>query len=200
MNSWKTTIFGLLAGIGAGILGAYTLKPELLAGFPKWLPGLGVLLSSISTACLGLAARDNDKTSEDVGAKPSIIAGAKAAFLIFVPIGLAGILIGCQAPAQRIAYNTVDAPSVTVHQAMLIWNDYVGQFHPPAAQELKVKAAYEKYQAAELLALDAAHEYAAQAGSTNSVSAKVQSALTSQAAQQALADLLTLLRSFNLKL
>jgi hypothetical protein len=71
MTSWKTTLFGLISGLGAGILGAYMVDPKLLAPFPAWLPGLGVLLSSIGTACLGLAARDNNKTSEDVGASVS---------------------------------------------------------------------------------------------------------------------------------
>src|SRR6266700_949194 len=46
-QSWKTTLFGILGGIGAGIVSA-------IAGHVG----------------LGTSARDNDKSSEDVGAKP----------------------------------------------------------------------------------------------------------------------------------
>jgi hypothetical protein len=105
MTSWKTTLFGLMAAIGGGILGAYTLKPDMLAGFPHWLPGLGVLLSTIGTACLGLSARDNNKSSEDVGAKPA--AKSPGAILsILLAAGLAGGLVaGCGSLAPGGVYQ-----------------------------------------------------------------------------------------------
>ena len=54
MNSWKTTLFGLIAIIGGGIVAAYELKPAMLASFPDWLPGLGFLLSTIGTGGIGM--------------------------------------------------------------------------------------------------------------------------------------------------
>lgn len=70
--SWKTTLFALVAAAGAAILGAYELKPALLAGFPTWLPGVGLLASVVGTACVGVFARDNNVTSEQAGAAPTV--------------------------------------------------------------------------------------------------------------------------------
>ena len=203
MNSWKTTTFGLMAAIGAGITGAYLVKPDLLAGFPAWLPGIGVLLSSIGTACFGLAARDNNKTSEQVGAGgPALPKIGAPVVALILSLGVAGALTSCSSTPARIAYNGVAAPAITVDHAMTMWGDYVAQFHPPAATELKVKAAFEKYQAAELLAIDAARAYADlnSSGATNTVAARAQTELTSQTAASALADLVNLLQNVGVKL
>jgi|GEM_PF-1378119 len=204
MKSWKTTLFGLLAAAGGAILGAYELKPELLAGFPKWLPGIGLLASCIGTACVGLAARDNNVTSEQAGAAPVPSTGTLRSVVLpaILAIGLAGVIVGCAGTPARIAYNTVAAPAITVDQAMKAWGDYVGQFHPPVATELKVKAAFERYQATELLAIDAAKAFAdlSASGNTNSLGARVQAELTSQAASTALTDLVSLLQNIGVKL
>lgn len=56
----KTTVFGLLSGIGMALMA----QP----GVPPWLHTVGLILSAVGTACMGAAARDNNKTSEDVGA------------------------------------------------------------------------------------------------------------------------------------
>jgi hypothetical protein len=203
MKSWKTTIFGLLAAIGGGIVAAHNLKPDLLAELPKCVPGLGYILSFVATAGIGLAARDNDKTSEDVGAnKPApgqLGSGAASLFLI---AGLAGLMIGCQATPARIAYTGVAGPAITVDTAMTAWGGYVAQFHPAPEVEQKVKAAFERYQAAELLAIDAAQMYAEMASSsaTNSAGSRVRAELASQTAANALADLVGLLRNLGVKL
>lgn len=209
MKSWKTTLFGLMAGIGGGITGAYLVKPDLLAHFPAWLPGLGVLLTSIGTTCLGLAARDNNVTSEQAGAAPSQpgpsrSAGTVAALLLagalLLPLSLG--FSGCQATPARVAYNTASAPALTVDAAMRAWGDYVAQFHPPARTELAVKAAFENYQHAELLAIDAAQAYAelSASGSTNRLGARLQAETTSQTAAHALTDLVNLLQFLGVKL
>lgn len=200
--SWKTTLFGLMAAIGGGILGAYILKPELLAGFPTWLPGLGVLMSSIGTACLGVAARDNNKTSEQVGAGGQSQVSTKV--LLFFLLGSLAVgtvvLQGCQAPPQRMAFNAVKAPAVTADQAMTLWGDYVHQFHPPASQERQVLDTYRKYKVAELAAIDAAQLAANSMSSTNSLLSTVTTQLQSPQAAQALADLVSLLRQFGVNL
>ena len=213
-TSWKTTLFGLLAGIGSGIVGAYVIDPKALASFPHWLPGLGVLLSSIGLSSLGLAARDNNKSSEQVGAggstppiEPRKIFSALPFLSVLLLIGLLGFgsvvgFTGCQSTPARIAYNTVSAPAITVNAAMTAWGDYVALWHPPVAQELQVKAGFEKYQAAELAAISAAKVYAdlAASGNTNSLSARVNTEIQSQTASQALADLVNLVRSFGVSL
>jgi len=206
MNSTKTTLFGLLAGIGGGVTGAYLSKPDLLAHFPAWLSRLGVLMTSIGTACLGLAARDNNKTSEQVGAGgPTgvLMGGRPIVSLLMVGLLSAGsfgsiiTLAGCAGTPSRIAYDTVAAPAIAVDKAMTAWGDYVGLYHPSAAVELKVKAAFERYQAVELLAIDAAQAYATMTsiGATNGLGeAQLNALLSSETAANALADPVNLLR------
>nr|WP_294577598.1 hypothetical protein [uncultured Rhodopila sp.] len=92
-TSWKTTVFGLLAAAGGAVLGAYQLKPELLAGFPSWVPGLALLASAIGTACMGLAARDNNVTSEQAGAGGRT--QVPAALVLALLLGGSAALIGC---------------------------------------------------------------------------------------------------------
>jgi hypothetical protein len=204
--SWKTSVFGLMAAIGAAIVGAMQIGAIDAATLPAWVKGVATLMSVIGTAAIGFFARDNDKTSEDVGAdQKSSDDGSLSHLLvciggIIVILGAGALLMGCQATPARMAYNTVAAPATTVDVAMTAWGDYVGHYHPPAATEAKVRDAFQKYQAAELLAIDAAQIYADQAGSTNSFSAQVQAALAGQGAQRALADLVNLLQSLGVKM
>lgn len=65
MKSWKTTLGGLLSGLGGLLL----LLPETNSS-ATLLRHAGALLLALGTSITGLAARDNNKTSEDVGAKP----------------------------------------------------------------------------------------------------------------------------------
>ena len=59
MSSWKTTVGGILSG--GGILFAQH--------FPDWSKW-GLFASALGSVILGLSARDNNKSSEDVGVKP----------------------------------------------------------------------------------------------------------------------------------
>ena len=59
-KSWKTTLFGILGAVGAYLI---TVKD------PTWAQNIGGILAAIGTAGMGLAARDNDKSSEDAGVK-----------------------------------------------------------------------------------------------------------------------------------
>ena len=60
-GSWKTTLFGILAAMGTGLS---QTQPS-----NSWLGVAGLLLAMAGTAGMGMTARDNDKSSEDVGAK-----------------------------------------------------------------------------------------------------------------------------------
>lgn len=109
--------------------------------------------------------------------------------------------VGCKNP-QQASYAAVGTVQVSVEAAMSAWNLYVGQNHPPVATELKVKAAYEKYQQAMAAVCDAGAIYAA-AGVTNSAgqtgaSAALQAATSN--AGQTLADLVALIRSLGVKI
>lgn len=60
MKSWKTTVAGALAALGAYLV---------TVNEPSWLPTLGKILAGASTAAIGFFARDNNVTSEQAGAK-----------------------------------------------------------------------------------------------------------------------------------
>jgi hypothetical protein len=97
----------------------------------------------------------------------------------------------------------VAAPAVAVDTAMTAWGDYVAQYHPSAIAEMKVKAAFDKYQACELLAIDAAQAYSTlvSGGATNGLGeSQLNSLLSSQTAANALADLVNLLRNIGVKI
>jgi len=61
MKSWKTTLAGAIAALGAFLAEAN--------GIPEWLQFVGKLLAYIGTAGIGLFARDNNVSSEVAGAK-----------------------------------------------------------------------------------------------------------------------------------
>jgi len=121
--------------------------------------------------------------------------------LLTIPVFFAGC---------ATSYKTEKAADITVSAAMTAWGNYVAQYHPPVSQELQVKAAFEKYQAAEILAVDASHSLfdltatnASTAGTTNAVSQSVAQAkvtVATQAASQALADLVALIQGFGIKI
>jgi len=99
---------------------------------------------------------------------------------------------GC-ATSKRVTVATI----TTVHQSMLAWRDYVAAGHATAADEARVKAAYERYQAAVRVAktqfaLADAHPetpvnfdtvMAAVSASTDEVIALIQSFLKKKAVQ-----------------
>lgn len=61
MNSNKTTWAGLIAGAGVLV--------SQIPGIPHWLFVLAGIAAGVGTTATGVLARDNDKSSEDVGIK-----------------------------------------------------------------------------------------------------------------------------------
>jgi hypothetical protein len=203
MNSWKTTVFGLLGGIGAAV--------AMVDGLPHWLLISARVAAAAGVAGLGLAARDNNKTSEQVGAgttatfggSPSRLVSLLLAATILTGLVAGGSLVGgCGTTPQKVAYATAGTTVVTVDAAMSAWGDYVKAYHPPATQEAQVKAMYEHYQASMVVVVDANQLYVtlAGSGSTNSPPAQAAALSASAVAAQAFADLLNLLRSFGVKI
>ena len=60
MKSWKTTLAGAIAALGTYLSSVNE---------PSWLHIVGQLMVGAGTFLIGMFARDNDKTSESVGAK-----------------------------------------------------------------------------------------------------------------------------------
>ncbi len=69
MRSWKTSLFGLLGASGGAVLGAYAIGLLAPGDLPSWIKSVAILCSVIGPAGVGVFARDNNKTSEDVGLK-----------------------------------------------------------------------------------------------------------------------------------
>lgn len=71
-KSWKTTWAGAAGAAGIiliAIASHFDDDPGTAAEWGKTLDALGILLSAIGIGTLGFNARDDDKTSEEVGAK-----------------------------------------------------------------------------------------------------------------------------------
>jgi hypothetical protein len=110
----------------------------------------------------------------------------------------AAALVGC-ASAPTNAYKAEAATDATVSAAMTAWGSYVAANHPPASEEMAVRNAFEKYQQAELLAIDATAIYAA-AVSTNSTAPFDAITAASSNAAQSITDLVNLMRQFGVKI
>ena len=66
MNSWKTTLCGVLSLVAAGIT---LVAVPMMDTDPATLPQWGAFGAAITAAMGFFFARDNDKSSEQVGAK-----------------------------------------------------------------------------------------------------------------------------------
>ena len=66
MKSWKTTLCGVLAAVAAGIT---LVALPLLDNDPATTANWGAFAATLAAAVGLCVARDNDKSSEDVGAK-----------------------------------------------------------------------------------------------------------------------------------
>lgn len=64
MNSWKTSVFGIAAALGAAMTAAF-----LFGGVPQVVGAIGAGLTALGTVGMGFSARDNSVTSEQAGAK-----------------------------------------------------------------------------------------------------------------------------------
>ncbi len=62
VNSWRTTIAGLMAACGVSV--------ALTPGLPAWITIAGKVVAAVGTGAIGFFARDNGKSDEDAGAKP----------------------------------------------------------------------------------------------------------------------------------
>jgi hypothetical protein len=61
MKSWKTTLAGAVAALGTYLATVHD---------PGWVGPLGQLLQAVGVFAIGAAARDNNVSSEQAGAKP----------------------------------------------------------------------------------------------------------------------------------
>lgn len=65
MKSWKTTVLGVIAGLSL-------ILPQIAAALdsdPATVFSLEAVIAGLGAMGIGIAARDNNKSSEQVGAK-----------------------------------------------------------------------------------------------------------------------------------
>ncbi len=114
-------------------------------------------------------------------------------------LGLSALLMSVCATAPTTAFKVESGVQVSVVTAASAWNSYVAANHPSAAVELQVRAAFEKYQRAELLAIDVTASYAS-VTATNAPLAASNLAAASTAVTNDLNELVSLLQSFGVKI
>jgi len=109
--SWKTSLFGLLAAIGAAVLAGLATGIIDANDLPKWVRGVAALMSVIGTAGTGFFARDNDVTSEQVAASKVDAAKITKGALIVVAFCLLAIFFAGCAVNRQYATTTVTNPT-----------------------------------------------------------------------------------------
>ncbi len=111
---------------------------------------------------------------------------------------------GCKT-ANQTAYKATSATYITVDAAMKAWGDFVRANHPPVEKEQKVKAAFDRYQAAALVVTSAGAAHAKVLADQAADPATKATALSNLNAAIAvtsasLADLINLVQVFGAKL
>ncbi len=127
---------------------------------------------------------------------------APPTFFVIAPTALVlATTEGCKT-ANRSAYVVTGSVVVTVDAAMKAWGDYVHANHPPLSQEVAVKNAFEKYQAAALVVTSAGAAHARILATQGADQTTTLSALNAALAiaSASLADLITLVQQFGVKL
>ena len=136
--------------------------------------------------------------SEKVGGW--LLIGLVSVGLLF---GASGCALFKDNTAAKKAANASDAARITVEAALGMWDSYIVQHHPPIKQQIAVRDAWKKYQAAQLVVLDAAlilkQSEASPSTADKSAAQRALSAAIGEAGQS-MADLFHLLRTFGVKL
>ncbi len=93
--SWKTSLFGLMAAIGGAVLAGISTGIIDATEMPRWIKGAAGILSVIGSAGVGVFARDNDKTSEDVKAGNAGSVPIRTLLLLFAFFLVGVLMTGC---------------------------------------------------------------------------------------------------------
>ena len=125
-GSWKTTLFGLLAATGAAVSAGIQTGIIDATTLPHSVKGVAGLVTVIGTAGIGVFARDNDKTSEQVNAgKPGEThTGALLLAALFL-FGLAFVLslAGCSSFRSEQVHTTQDGTRIESRQRITTFWD-----------------------------------------------------------------------------
>lgn len=111
---------------------------------------VGVIIGAIITVVGGVWSIYDKRTRNSDGTS---IAGAVAFLLI--PVLIFGGM-GCKSTPATQVYKVSSAADISATTALAVWDSYLASHEVPPEKELIVKAAYDKYKAAQIAVLDAA--------------------------------------------
>lgn len=181
-----------IMGSAGALLNKYGVTADNVAGIVTGLASVGAII-------WGIVAHNLHATTPEAKSAANNVTKTGTGLIILAIAGLAVFGSGCASAPTNI-YKTVGTTDATVTAAVKAWDIYVSQNSVPIPQQLAVRAAFAKVQAAELLVLDADAAYAMY-GTTNApVGIVQQTAAAGQALQQAVTDLTNLLATFGVKI
>ena len=167
---------------------------NLITG-PDMAAGIVLIITKLVTHYMHEdITQDNPTAAKSTGGNSLLV--LVASFWI-----LAAGATGC-ASAPGVAFKATGTADSVAVAALGAWNDYCAANHPPVSQQLAVKAAFQKFKAAEVTALDVAlvlQAYSA-TNSADSAFALAKSTAAVSAETDALTDLINLLKSFGVKI
>ena len=195
-QSWKTTLFGILGGIGTGIISAMVAGIIDPTHFPPWFKDIAALCAIAGHVGLGTSARDNDKSSEAVGAKPpgpvSITMGPLPLLLLCAVLCLG--TNGCGTTPATKAAQADQIVITAVNDIMSEWWTFVNAGKATPAQIAQVETTYNAYYKAQMVLRGVLERSAVNDPATAPTAAEIATAKsTSDQAQVALLDLVRLL-------
>ena len=207
MTNWKTTLGGAVSAFGTslagvGVLGQFTEPPSEARKILWYVALAGFILSGAGKFFTGLWAEDRvkpDRAESEQGTPP---VKPPTNLMLWLIVGfLAGALLftvtGCQTTPQRATYTAVSGTALTVETALAGYNQFAKAGKTTIAQNVQVKLAFDRYQAAMRVVCDAGAVYAATGNTSTPAAAALEQAALNAA--QSITDFLNLLQTFGVK-
>lgn len=201
LEEFGGTILGILT-VGAFLKNAFPAFPNRFIPLLTWAMGaLAYLtlsngwtdpkqyLAAIITAATATGLHSGVKNTVGDAKPASGIGALLMCGLLLVP---AATLTGCAGSPKP--FQAVSVTVITVDSAMTAWGKYVAQYKPSEADEMKVKAAHEKYQASMIVVADAGKAYSEGTGPQGSLDIAIANSAV------ALGDLIALLQKLGVQL
>lgn len=177
---------GIFAKYGIGADDGVHIVTALVSG------GVTLIASLVAHYCHG-----NNPYSKSDANKPT----DKTIVSLVLALGMLSFMAtGCASNPPTVIYKTIGTTDAAVVAAVKAWDIYVSQNTVPISQQVAVRSAFLKVQAAEKLVLDGDAVYAAY-GTTNAPVGIVATLAADQSAfSNSVTDLTNLLAQFKIKL
>lgn len=164
MKSWKTTT----AGVGGLMTAIGSILNQLMDGNPATNPDWNVMLPIIFTSLIGIFARDNGVSSEQVGADEATkqikkFGGGPVPMILLTGLlafGAMTTFTGCTTPQTReaIVFNTFKDTWTVAHSAYQAHCENVVSGKVSKEKELKVDREWNRFRIIFKTALAAANQ------------------------------------------